>query len=64
VPISSEIESEVACCFCAEPSTGASPCVVTIEVDLEDNGSQRLWAHSSCLNQLLHPSVPFLSGPA
>jgi hypothetical protein len=50
------------CCFCglAIERIGADP--VEFVVLLEDDATQHLFTHGSCLRKLLHPSVPTLIG--
>ena len=46
-----------ACCFCSL-TVGEMP--VRLAVLLEEDGTQTLWAHSSCLYARLHPTVPVI----
>lgn len=44
-----------ACCFC---SLAVEETPVSLSVSVPEDGTQALWAHSSCLHARLHPSVP------
>jgi hypothetical protein len=46
------------CCFCGMTVTTKPPDPVPITIPLEDGGTQHLFAHLQCLQDVLHPSVP------
>ena len=50
-------EQAPACCFCSL-TVGETP--VSLSVSLQEDGTQTLWAHSSCLYARIHPTVPVL----
>ena len=47
------------CCFCGQ-AIAADRASASISVPLEDGASQDLYSHPECLQQRLHPSVPFV----
>ena len=49
---------EVLCCFCGQDSTFSTAIEITIECDKETKDIQVVYAHSKCLDIVLHKSVP------
>jgi hypothetical protein len=49
------------CCFCGQSVDKLSPDFVEMAISLPEGGTQGLYAHSGCLKDKLHPSVPFES---
>jgi hypothetical protein len=47
------------CCFCGEPVDKKS--LVLINLDLGDKQYQSMAAHGKCMENSLHPSVPFIA---
>ena len=47
------------CCFCGEAIKDETPVLITL--DLGDNQTQSMGAHGSCLQERLHPAVPFVA---
>jgi hypothetical protein len=44
------------CCFCGESVEGEPPRELVLQLDEE--ATQQLWCHETCLRGALHPSVP------
>ena len=49
---------EVLCCFCGQDSTFNKAIEITIECDKKTKEVQAVYAHSKCLDKVLHKSVP------
>jgi hypothetical protein len=49
---------EVVCCFCGKDSKYNKAIEITIECDKETKDIQVVYAHSKCLDRVLHKSVP------
>jgi hypothetical protein len=46
------------CCFCGHPIEEKGHDPVTLNIPLDDGGTQQLPCHEACLRRVLHPSVP------
>ena len=46
------------CCFCGRPIEKRGNDPVTLNIPLDDGGTQQLPCHAACLKRVLHPSVP------
>jgi len=57
--ISEALKPECQCCFCGEKIKGETP--LSITVDLGEEQFQSMYAHGLCLQEKLHPTVPFLT---
>ncbi|MDO7174192.1 hypothetical protein [Mariniflexile sp. AS56] len=49
---------EVLCCFCGQDSTLSKAIEITIECNKKTKDVQAVYAHSKCLDNVLHKSVP------
>ena len=56
--VSEALKPKVQCCFCGEPIKDETP--IMMSLDLGDDQFQSMYAHGGCLQERLHPSVPFL----
>lgn len=56
---SETLQQKNQCCFCGDKIKEAIP--VMINLDLGDSQYQSMSAHGKCLQDKLHPSVPFVT---
>ncbi len=49
---------EFQCCFCGRPIEEKGHDPVTLNIPLDDGGTQQLACHEACLRNVLHRSVP------
>lgn len=57
--ISEALAQPSQCCFCGEPIKDETPVLITL--DLGDNQTQSMGTHGLCLQERLHPSIPFVA---
>lgn len=50
-------ELEIICCFCGESLSFDKSIEITIECDKGTKEIQAVYAHSKCLNKVLHKSI-------
>ena len=46
------------CCFCGGSIEGSEKALIEINIPMEEESSQNLYAHKKCLKERLHPTVP------
>jgi len=46
------------CCFCAGPLPEGTTDPEVLVFQLDDGGTQELFAHAKCLRAVVHPSTP------